>query len=107
MINDTNRDKSLAVSLLKLTRGGVEWEKVMDHLIETAPSLVIQAIHAISADPYLQVRAMARNGEGKVPCIKLYRDLSKSGLKEAKDWVEEHCIEFKNHPTTIVRGGRT
>jgi len=66
-----------------------------DTIAAEYPDMVIKAItHLNVHDPEVKVRQHAAAGYGKVPCIKLYRELTGKGLEEAKDWVEGNCPQF-------------
>ena len=84
--------------LLTFAREGINWDAVMDNLIQTQPDLVAKAVEEVSSGDWTnQVRRFANEGNSKVPVIKLCRELSGYGLKEAKDWVEENIPNCRLH----------
>ena len=86
---------SINLELLQAARDGIDWDGVLEFLIQTYPKEVTEAITTINGnDPLRKTLALAAKGEGKVTCIKFLRQESGMGLKEAKDWVEGNCPQF-------------
>ena len=83
------------LTLLLAIRNGVNWDHVLDWFIQKHPDMVVKAITQMNIDdPYYKVKQYAAEGQGKVPCIKLLREFTGMGLKEAKDWVEGNCPQY-------------
>lgn len=82
--------------LLQAARNRIDWDAVLDYLIQTVPGIVADAIDQTSelTSWEREVKAYA-SPSTKVPTIKLCRELSGKGLKDAKDWVEANCPEFQ------------
>ena len=80
--------------ILKFARNGIDWDSVMDYLIQNQPDIVADAVEKTSEGSWTQeVRDFAQNNN-KVPVIRFMRELTGCGIKEAKDWVETNCPKF-------------
>ena len=86
---------NVLIAILQHARTGINWDSVVDHLIQTNPELILESIEATHDDNWeAQVRRFALDNN-KVPVIKLCRELSGMGLRDAKEWVETHCERFE------------
>jgi ribosomal protein L7/L12 len=83
-------------ALLTQARNGIDWDAVLNHLIQTSPDVVAEAVASTSTPTWEETMvAYSLDDNGFVATIREVRNLKGWGLLEAKEWVEQHCPVFE------------
>lgn len=101
MENKHDSDVSMMVDIVrKLPEMNAEETTLM--LYEVAkidPSVFVHAYHRSGIDSKsldLELALMASSGDTLIPCIKKYREVTRCGLREAKEYVESLNLFGRN-----------
>lgn len=108
--------ETVQIRLLKLARNGINWDTVIDHLLQTKPELVLDAILVTQGGEGWEQRVIDFAKDyptNKVAVIKFAREVYKEyhnefmGLKDAKEWVENNCSQWNGGYTLTASQFKT